>query len=82
VERAGKLKMGDTTKDKANVIGPLINDRQVARVKAQIEDALAGVPRPRWAAGSRALRRAHDPDRRDPRDGWSTRTKPSARWCR
>ncbi len=40
VERAGKLKVGDTA-DKAHVIGPLINDRQVARVKAQLEDALA-----------------------------------------
>lgn len=39
-ERAGKLKVGDTA-DKANVIGPLINDRQVARVKAQLEDAVA-----------------------------------------
>jgi len=40
VARASKLKTGDT-KDKANVIGPLINERQVARVKHQIEDALA-----------------------------------------
>jgi aldehyde dehydrogenase (NAD+) len=40
VARAAKLKTGDTS-DKANVIGPLINDRQVARVKYQIEDALA-----------------------------------------
>lgn len=40
VERAGKLTVGDT-QDKANIIGPLINDRQVARVKGQIEDALA-----------------------------------------
>ncbi len=40
VERAARLKVGNTT-DKANVIGPLINDRQVVRVKAQIEDALA-----------------------------------------
>jgi aldehyde dehydrogenase (NAD+) len=40
VARAAKLKTGDT-KDKANVIGPLINERQVARVKFQIEDALA-----------------------------------------
>lgn len=39
-ERAAKLKVGDT-RDKDNVIGPLINDRQVARVKGQIEDALA-----------------------------------------
>lgn len=40
VARASKLKTGDT-KDKGNVIGPLINERQVARVKHQIEDALA-----------------------------------------
>ncbi len=40
VERVGKLKLGDTA-DKSNVMGPLINDRQVARVRAQIEDALA-----------------------------------------
>lgn len=38
--RAARLKVGDTA-DKANVIGPLINDRQVARVKAQLEDAIA-----------------------------------------
>ena len=41
VERAAKLKMGDPTKDRANVIGPLINDKQAAKVRAQIEDALA-----------------------------------------
>ena len=40
VERAAKLKTGNVA-DKGNVIGPLVNDRQVARVKAQIEDALA-----------------------------------------
>lgn len=40
VARASKLKTGDVA-DKSNVIGPLINDRQVARVKAQIEDAIA-----------------------------------------
>ena len=40
VERAARLKVGDTA-DKSNVIGPLINDRQVTRVKAQLEDALA-----------------------------------------
>lgn len=40
VARAAKLKTGDTS-DKSNVIGPLINERQVARVKFQIEDALA-----------------------------------------
>jgi acyl-CoA reductase-like NAD-dependent aldehyde dehydrogenase len=38
--RAAKLKMGDTS-DKTNVIGPLINDRQVARVEGQIKDAVA-----------------------------------------
>ncbi len=38
--RTAKLKMGDTG-DKSNVIGPLINDRQVERVAAQIEDAVA-----------------------------------------
>ncbi len=41
VERAAKLKMGDPTRDKGNVIGPLINDKQAAKVKAQIDDALA-----------------------------------------
>ena len=41
VERAGKLTVGDPTKDKGHVIGPLINNRQAARVKAQIDDALA-----------------------------------------
>jgi aldehyde dehydrogenase (NAD+) len=40
VERASKLTIGDT-REKGNIIGPLINDRQVARVKGQIEDALA-----------------------------------------
>ncbi len=39
VARAAKLKTGDTA-SKDNVIGPLINARQVARVKHQIEDAL------------------------------------------
>jgi aldehyde dehydrogenase (NAD+) len=39
VERAARLKVGDT-RDPANVIGPLINDRQSARVKGQIEDAV------------------------------------------
>lgn len=38
--RVAKLKMGDTG-DKSNVIGPLINDRQVERVASQIEDAVA-----------------------------------------
>lgn len=41
VERASKLKMGDPTKDKSHVIGPLINDKQAAKVKAQIDDAVA-----------------------------------------
>ena len=41
VERAAKLKMGDPTTDKSNIIGPLINDKQAAQVKAQIEDAVA-----------------------------------------
>ena len=41
VERAARLKMGDPTHDKSNVIGPLINDRQAAKVKAQIDDAVA-----------------------------------------
>ena len=40
VERAAKLKVGDP-KDKSNIIGPLINDRQAAKVKDQIADALA-----------------------------------------
>ncbi|WP_417672009.1 aldehyde dehydrogenase family protein [Roseibium sp.] len=41
VERAAKLKMGDPTTDKSNIIGPLINDKQASQVKAQLEDALA-----------------------------------------
>ena len=41
VERASKLKMGDPNADKANVIGPLINDKQANQVKGQIEDAIA-----------------------------------------
>ncbi|GAB4355767.1 MAG: aldehyde dehydrogenase family protein [Gammaproteobacteria bacterium] len=41
VERASRLKVGDPTRDKENVIGPLINDKQVARVREQIEDAVA-----------------------------------------
>ena len=40
VERAAKLKVGDT-RDKANIIGPLINDKQAAKVKEQIDDAVA-----------------------------------------
>lgn len=41
VERAARLKVGDPTKDKGNIIGPLINDRQAAKVKEQIDDAVA-----------------------------------------
>ena len=41
VERAAKLKIGNPLADPSNVIGPLINDRQVARVKGQIDDAVA-----------------------------------------
>jgi len=40
VARASKLKTGNVV-DKSNVIGPLINDRQAARVKHQLEDAVA-----------------------------------------
>lgn len=39
-ERASKLKVGDTSKDNSHVIGPLINDAQVNRVRSQLEDAL------------------------------------------
>ncbi|HVL56123.1 MAG TPA: aldehyde dehydrogenase family protein [Burkholderiaceae bacterium] len=41
VERAAKLKVGDPSKDKSAVIGPLINDKQAAKVKSQIDDAVA-----------------------------------------
>ncbi|MGH1358605.1 MAG: aldehyde dehydrogenase family protein [Burkholderiaceae bacterium] len=41
VERAAKLKVGDPTHDKSNVIGPVINDRQAQRIKNQIDDAIA-----------------------------------------
>ncbi|WP_436638222.1 aldehyde dehydrogenase family protein [Microbaculum sp. FT89] len=41
VERAARLGVGDPTKDKGNIIGPLINDKQVDKVRAQLEDALA-----------------------------------------
>lgn len=41
VARAAKLKVGDTTTDKGNIIGPLINDKQVAKVKEQLDDAIA-----------------------------------------
>ena len=40
VERAAKLTVGNTA-DKNNIIGPLINDRQVTRVRDQLDDALA-----------------------------------------
>jgi aldehyde dehydrogenase (NAD+) len=40
VGRAAKLTVGNTA-DKGNIIGPLINDRQVARVKSQLDDAVA-----------------------------------------
>ena len=39
VDRAGKLKTGNVI-DQNNVIGPLINDRQLENVKSQLEDAL------------------------------------------
>jgi aldehyde dehydrogenase (NAD+) len=41
VERAAKLKVGDPNESKENVIGPLINDKQVAKVKDQLNDAIA-----------------------------------------
>lgn len=41
VERAARLKMGDPSRDNDCVIGPLINDKQAAKVKEQIDDALA-----------------------------------------
>jgi aldehyde dehydrogenase (NAD+) len=41
VERAAKLKVGDPGKDKSHIIGPLINDQQAAKVKGQIDDAVA-----------------------------------------
>ncbi|MBX2884949.1 MAG: aldehyde dehydrogenase family protein [Granulosicoccus sp.] len=41
VERAAALKVGDPSMDDGNVIGPLINDKQVANVAAQLEDAIA-----------------------------------------
>ncbi|MDG2032767.1 MAG: aldehyde dehydrogenase family protein [Rhodospirillales bacterium] len=41
VERASKLKVGPPLADKANVIGPLINDKQVANVQSQLDDAFA-----------------------------------------
>ncbi len=41
VERAAKLKVGDPSRDDSAVIGPLINDKQAAKVKQQIDDAVA-----------------------------------------
>lgn len=41
VERAARLKMGDPSRDDGCVIGPLINDKQAAKVKEQIDDAVA-----------------------------------------
>ena len=40
-ERASKLKVGDPLKSKEHVLGPLINDKQAAMVKEQIDDAIA-----------------------------------------
>ncbi|MEJ8473271.1 aldehyde dehydrogenase family protein [Roseibium algae] len=41
VARASKLKVGDPTTDKSNIIGPLINDKQANQVREQLEDAIA-----------------------------------------
>ena len=38
--RASKLKVGNPLEDRNNVIGPLINDKQAAVVKEQLEDAV------------------------------------------
>lgn len=38
-QRAAKLKVGDPSKSKENVIGPLINDKQAATVAEQLDDA-------------------------------------------
>ena len=40
-DRASRLKVGDPTKELDHIIGPLINDRQVIKVKSQIDDAVA-----------------------------------------
>ena len=40
-ERAGSLKVGDPSADNGNVIGPLINDKQVSNVAGQLKDAIA-----------------------------------------
>ncbi|MBL6865134.1 MAG: aldehyde dehydrogenase family protein [Rhodospirillales bacterium] len=41
IERASRLKVGPPLSNKENIIGPLINDKQVANVKSQLEDAFA-----------------------------------------
>jgi len=41
VKRAGALNVGDPSADDGNVIGPLINDKQVANVASQLQDAIA-----------------------------------------
>ena len=41
VDRAAKLKVGPPLADRNNVIGPLINDKQAANVRSQLEDAFA-----------------------------------------
>ena len=41
VDRAAKLKVGPPLADRNNVIGPLINDKQAANVRNQLEDAFA-----------------------------------------
>ena len=40
VDRARSIRTGNVS-DRSHVIGPLVNDRQVARVRAQIDDAVA-----------------------------------------
>jgi aldehyde dehydrogenase (NAD+) len=39
-KRAGKLGVGDATTSKEHIIGPLINDRQAAKVAHHLEDAI------------------------------------------
>jgi aldehyde dehydrogenase (NAD+) len=41
VERARRLKVGNPSRSKENIIGPLINDKQTAKVREQLEDAIA-----------------------------------------
>ena len=41
VKRAGALKMGDPSESDGNVIGPLINDKQLDNVQSQLQDAIA-----------------------------------------